>query len=231
MLSLHAPEASGAIIAQGLYRLHNHPDGAIRPPLYGLRLDELYNVTTGHDNFTFNFDHASSAMYLYYAGTWIHIFGQSYGGRDVGGAYAADNYLGVYQIDFLYNIGVQLVPGDDDVMVELPPGPNYNFGTLIPPASVPAPFQGTTTLRDGHYTGAQKDFRFGDTDNDLGHRGFPGLSGWGWLFHKNPAQTSFYPYVADSDWLFTAELVPTPSAVALVGAAIGLATVRRRRSL
>lgn len=216
-----AGAAQGAMIVPGTYELHNHPDGSARPPLYGLRLDELVNVTSNHDIFTFDFDHPSSAMFLDYTGSTVRIYGQTYGGRDTGSSYAADSHLGVYVIDFIYTIGVGLEPGDDDVVVNLPPGDSYNYGTIEAPSGQ------LYSLRDGHYDGAQRDFRFGDTDNDLGHRGFAGLSGWGWLFHA-PVGEPYGEYVANSDWLFTAELVPAPGVgtMALVGGAM---MMRRRR--
>lgn len=212
--------SASATISTGLYQLHNHPDGSARPPLYGLRLDELYDVTGDHDIFTFDFDHASSSMWMSYTGTTIHIWGLAWGGRDTGGTYAADGYQGIYTIDFLYDLGVQLEPGDDDVIVD-PPSGSYNYGTML------TPLGDIVSLRDGHYSGPQRDFRFGDEDNDLGHRGHAGLSGWGWMFHALPGH-SYYPYVENSDWLFTATLVPTPGALALVGMG-GVLMTRRRR--
>ncbi len=92
---LTAGKAQAAIINYGTYQLHNHPDGNQRPPFYGLRLDELYNATGGHDVFTWDFDHDDgvnqSAMFLTYEPTMrgerIRIFGTSWGGRDGGVAY------------------------------------------------------------------------------------------------------------------------------------------------
>lgn len=209
--------AGAAIIQQGTYRLHNHPDGSARPPLYGLRLDELYDVTANHDVFTFNFDAPGSAMYMDFTGSAIHIYGVSWGGRDVGNDYANDAYRGFYTIDFLYDRVVGIVPGDDDLFVE-PPYHQYNLGSII------TPLNDAIQLRDGHYSGDQLNFRFGDTDNDLGHRGFAGLSGWGWMFHGPYGS----PYHENSDWLFTAELVPAPGAAALVLVAAGIMARRRR---
>ena len=75
---------------------------------------------------------------------------------------------------------------------------------------------------DGGFT-----FRLGNEDNDAGHRGFAGISGWGWLVH-HPETLG---HIAASDFLFTAELlpnIPTPGAAGLLLAAgLGL---RRRRS-
>jgi len=211
--------AMGDIVAYGNYRLHNHPDGAERPPLYGMRLDELFNATANHDVFTFNFDHALSNMQLDYTPTTIHIYGVVFGGRDNGGDYANDAYRGLYTIDFTYNFGLGLAPGDDDVMVN--PGTHYNYGTITAPGGT------AFNLRDGHYSGGQPDFRLGDEDNDAGHRGFDGLSGWGWLFFQ--AQGGSYINHASDDWLFTATLTPTPGAAALMGLGAAAGLRRRRR--
>lgn len=211
-----ASSQAAVIVVPGLYQLHNHPDGSARPPLYGMRLDELYNATANHDIFTFDFDHAMSNMKMMITSTSIHIYGQAYGGRDNGGTYAADVYAGVYSIDFTYSIGVSAKPGDDDWWVKYPNPMMQNSGTI------------TTTL--GHVINLvdkpQGDyyFRLGDEDNDAGHRGFSGISGWGWLNHGPSGST----HVDSSDWLFTAELIPTPGSFALLGLA-GLVAVRRKR--
>ncbi len=211
--------AQAAFISQGTYQLHNHPDGNARPPLYGAKLNELYNPTNDLDVFTFDFDAPGKAMYLDYNGSSIHIYGTALGGRDIGTTYANDQFLGTYTFNFTYAWGVGLAPGDDDLLVDLPTN-KYNYGSLV------TPLGDVVSLRDGHYSGDQPDFRFGDEDNDAGHRGFAGLSGWGWLFVKFPGGE--YTYTQDSDWLFTATLVPTPGAGALVGA-VGLLGLRRRR--
>lgn len=212
--------ASAAYIAPGTYELHNHPDGSARPPAYGLRLDELVDMTPGHDKFTFDFDHPQSAMFLDYTGDTVRIYGQMYGGLDTGTEYAIDENLGIYTVDFIYTIGVGLEPGDDDVVVNLPGADQYNYGTLL------TPNRGLFSLKDGHYTGDRRDFRFGDEDDDQGHRGFDGLSGFGWLFHAPPGE-DYGEYRNASDWLFTATLVPTPGAAGL--ALVGLVCAARRR--
>jgi hypothetical protein len=211
--------ASATPIATGLYQLRNHPDGNQNPPLYGLRLDELVNATGNHDVFTFDFNHASSNMQMTYNGSTIHIFGQAYGGRDIGSGYANDIHRGIYLIDFTYSIGVANVPGDDDVYVN--PGNSYNYG------SIQRPNGSTVLLRDGHYGNGQPDFRLGDEDNDAGHRGFAGISGWGWLFTNTGPNGSYVNHASD-DWLFTANLVPTPGSAALLGLG-ALAAGRRNR--
>jgi hypothetical protein len=208
---------ASATIAPGTYQLFNHPDGNQNPPPYGLRLDELYDATTSHDVFTFDFNHPSSYVTMTYTGSTITITGNARGGRDAGTVHAADAYLGLYSFNFVYNIGVGLAPGDDDVLVN-PAIAGSNTGWIM------TPLGDTIALRDesnGDFT-----FRLGDEDNDLGHRGFAGISGWGWLTH-GPSTAS---HVHDSDWIFTVgPLVPSPSAAG--GLVLGgvLAARRRRR--
>lgn len=210
-----ASMASAAPIVAGTYQLQNHPDASLDPPPYGARLDELYDVTAGADNFTFDFEHASSNMQLDYNGSnSIHIYGDAYGGRDIGGDYDMNPvtglpYLGVYSFDFLYNVGVGLVPTDDDVWAMT--ATNSNFGTVSTPLSDTF---NLFDVADGNYT-----FRLGDENDDLGHRGFPGISGWGWL------GVQFGDNSGTLDWIFTA--VPEPSTGLLL--VLGLGVISRRR--
>ncbi len=211
-----AAAAHGAVIVNGTYQLRNHPDGAARPPLYGLRLDELYNATASHDIFTFNFDHAMSNMRMDVTNTTIRIYGVTMGGRDTGGSYAADAYNGLYTVDFTYSIGVGPKPSDDDRWVKYGAPDMQNSGTIM------TPLGHTIALRDKSNGSYQ--FRLGDEDNDAGHRAFAGISGWGWLNH-GPAGS---PHIDSSDWLFTANLIPTPGSLALLGLG-GLVAARRKR--
>ena len=210
--------ASGAVLMPGQYVLHNHPDGNAVPPPYGMKLDELYNVTADHDIFTFNFDDAASSMVMDVTATTIHIYGASFGGRDIGGDYAVDPFRGVYAIDFLYTVGVQPVVGDDDMEVRAPSV--SNFGTIH------TPLGDTIALTDktGNDGDAGRSFRLGDEDNDLGHRGYNGISGWGWLTHGPDPMA----HIDDSDWLFTATKVPAPVRRCRSVLA-GLAGLRRKR--
>ncbi len=211
-----ASAASGAIIAPGLYELHNHPDGAAIPPPYGMRLDELYNTSPDHDIFTFNFDDPGSNMQMMVTATTIHIFGVSVGGWDIGGGYDAGPTFGLYTIDFLYTVGVMPSPGDDDVQVVAPSG--TNFGTIL------TPLGDLIALVDQQGQDPGLNFRLGDENDDLGHRGHPGISGWGWLTHGPPGSS----HVPNSDWIFTATLIPSPGAASVL--ALGaLAAGRRRR--
>lgn len=201
------------------YDLYNHPDGDANPPPYGLRLDELYNVTGNHDIFSFNFNDAASQMRMEYdtVANTINIFGRVLGGRDNGDSYAADQYLGVYLVNFTYTLGVQTASGDDDLIVDTLN--NANSGTII------TPLGDTISLYDER-GGNSFSFRFGNEDNDAGHRGFNGLSGWGWLNHHSRTN-----HIASGDWLFTAvpSDIPTTGTFALIALG-GLFSTTRRRS-
>jgi hypothetical protein len=209
-----AATATPLLLMPGTYRLHDHPDGELAPPTYGLRLDELYNVASGTDRFAFSFDHPGAdvrlTLTLVSASNWtISIFGTAFGGRIVNHQFDPAN-SGFAEIDFTYHMA-HFVPGDDDLIVDTPTG--ANTGTIT--------FRGTTyglfdKANDEDYT-----FRLGNEDDDQGHREFDGISGWGWVV----------PTVSGAhvgDFIFTVE-IPGPGGVAMLGAA-GFLGGRRRRT-
>jgi hypothetical protein len=217
-----APSARADFLPHGTYTLGSHPSTGDNPPPLGLRLDRLFD-TPG--KFAFDFNHSLSNMQMTWDGTNIHIFGDAYGGHDGGTVFANDGYQGVYQVDFTYRATVtEFASGDVALLVEFDPA--LNNGSITSPGTIPGGEQ-TVALWD----------RGDPTNNSFylayNHRGFAGLSGYGWLdFPGRPDH-------ALADWLFTAELngggggpnvIPAPGAVIL--AAMGLGTmgfVRRRR--
>lgn len=213
--------AAAASLPAGTYQLGNHPDGNQRPPLYGLRLDGLYGVNS--EEYTFDFDDARSDMRMTVTATTIRIFGEAWGGEDIGSVYASNTKTGLYEIDFLYSVGVGLAAGDDDRIVI---AANYaNTGTIVAPNG-----HGTTHLAS--YNGSHSfGFRLGDEDNDAGHRGFSGISGWGWLAISGTAGGP-YTHTDSQDWLFTVGdmIIPLPSAGGMGLAGLMLLGVRRRRA-
>ena len=63
-------------------------------------------------------------------------------------------------------------------------------------------------------------------DDDLGHSGYVGISGWGWLKHGTPPVN-----VPQSDWLFVVDpnpYIPTPGSIGL-SAIVAAPVVRRVR--
>ena len=232
---LEPAPAHAAMLMPGFYALSNHPDGLIDPPPYGARLDELYDATIGlPDDFTFNFDYVSasfsSAMWLTVTETspgryTLTISGESWGGRDLGGVYANDIYEGVYEFFFEYVVGAKdHFNGDDDIVVD--PMDFTDAQGAANTGWVKTPLGDTILLaddKDGAFS-----FRFGDEDDDLGHRGFSGISGWGWLKHGSTPPLVNEPL---SDWIFTAEksLVPTPGSVVMLAIASLFAFPSRRR--
>ncbi|CAN5847179.1 hypothetical protein BH11PLA1_BH11PLA1_14490 [soil metagenome] len=207
-----------AALSPGVYRLANHPDGTARPPSYGLRLDELYDVTAGNDEFTLDFDHALSSVWMTVTANTISISGMAWGGRDIGTEYANDQDRGVYSFSFTYNVGVGLAPGDDDLNVSSPS--ESNFGSITTA-------RGQTFALSDNFMGVGT-FRLGDEDNDLGHRGFAGTSGWGWLEIGNGPNGALQRRAGSADdFLFTV-IIPSPGALALAGMGGMLASRRRR---
>ena len=174
------------------------------------------NATGGHDVFTLDFDHPLSSVTLTYTGTTIHIQGVATGGRDVGGSYASDAFLGLYTIDFLYTLGVMPVMGDDDVWVNT--ANHVNSGSIVlPDASV------VSLVDERGATGSRCAGRRGTTTR--APQGRRGISGWGWMSYAGASVV----HVESTDWLFTmTRNIPTPGSAAL--GLMGLAVFTRASS-
>lgn len=216
-------------LAEGIYELHNHDAGVARPPGYGLRLDELIDVTGDHDIFTFDFDHELSDIRIHVTDDAISIFGTVYGGLNEGNDYAGQ-YVGLWQVEFSYSNYI-FSPGDDDRQT-IGPAPDDHYGGISQMFGDESFFHLQDEAGSNPYS-----FRLGDEDDDDGHRGHDGISGWGWLNHA-PAADGFdplsqiFPHNYESDWLFTVggrvDDVPEPGTAAILGLA-GIALLRRRR--
>lgn len=176
-------------LTDGTYVLNNHPDGAAPGPRYGLRLDGL-NTGDDSDIFTFDFEADGAQLKMTIDGNSVHIFGIVFGGQLNGSEYADDN-SGFWAIDFTYT-GITPVDGDDDIQVAA--GDAAVSGGTITPLFGP---DRDVAIDLSDKAGANPfSFRLGDEDNDQGHRGFDGISGWGWIETNGE-------YLTHSDWLFT----------------------------
>jgi hypothetical protein len=183
------PPGLNSVIQVGTYQLCNHPDGTVRPPLYGLRLDELFDVSQGHDRFTFDFEAEGALMLLEFDGTSLRIHGTAFGGLDTGGSYDPE-MSGLVEIDFTYPV-VETAFGDDDLVVLAPLG---GSGSLVwmPGTEDEVIFPLVEKANEDGLA-----FRLGNETSDDGHRRHDGVSGWGWLSHAN-----IDDQVTTSDWLF-----------------------------
>lgn len=214
---LIVPQAQA--ITVGTYLLHNHPDGGIAPPLYGFRLDGLLGDAS--KEYTFDFDHIGSNMTLNWDGSKIVIDGTAFGGEDGGLTYVAGT-TAIWDIHFEYSIGISQ-PGSDGGLKDLfVMSDNQNFGTI-------SSSFGSWELEDQSNNSGLA-FQFGD-ENGGGHRGFSGISGWGWVNHGSDCIAGDCSHIYASDWLFTAESVaiPVPTPIWLLSIGLfGMAVLNRR---
>lgn len=216
------------VLANGIYVLGNHPDGGAQPPLYGLRLDGLgsggvYTFDFSDDVADNDDDGAGMLMNLMVdtsdpTNSSIRIHGTVFGGLNSGSGYGTDG-VGLWDVDFTYGLtdgsGIQ-VAGDGRIFVQ-PENNTQNNGTITPLF--------TDTLFTSGTPIALVDFinpPSGTVFNlNTGHRGFAGVSGWGWLTHGSDPNN----HISASDWLFTVDPTPIPAPGAAFLAAFGMAAV------
>ncbi len=210
------------------YYLFSHPDGNQRPPKYGLRLDELFDITSNHDVFTFDFSHPDSDMRLRYndndtpndlSDDEVRIFGTVFGGLDAGTSYDPD-YSGLWIVDFTYRDNI----ASGDPMIEVNESLNNNGyiqSTFGMGNNEPISLWDEAGSHDFS-------FKFNNVDNHrLGGHGMSGpewFVGWGWLNHHDPNQ-----HVYDSDWLFVGQAVPEPASLLALAAGVGAILARKRK--
>jgi hypothetical protein len=216
--------AQAAVIDYGTYQLNNHPNAAMASPGYGLRLDGLLDGDSGKV-YTFDFDDSRSDVKMTWDGTAISIFGDVWGGRDTGSSYggSGNDAARLWDLNFTYDMGVSEAGGQSSVTVS-----------------------GTDMLNTGSIASDLGLFDLTDVGNPMhhytfklafDHRGFSGISGWGWLNHcvsdddtvgaVAGADCAVHEY--SSDFLFTATKVPEPSTIAILMAGLAGLAIRRRK--
>ena len=230
-IGLCADFAIGNVMGPGTYSLNNYPGGVSRSPYYGLRINELVDVTPGKlDVFTFDFNHPQSNMFLDFDGSTFHIRGTAFGGLNHGRGYSTDT-AGLWNIDFTYG-GVTTAAGGTNLVV--PVGQRPNSGTISfignPESNQVARLLGPGPISLFDYAPSTAySFRLGDDVTADGRGGSQtGMVGSGWV-----TRSGGHTNAASFDWLFGVSPVPVPGAIFL--AVVGLASAgavrlgRRRR--
>lgn len=174
-------------LADGEYVLRNHPvvGDPTPPPFFGLRLDKLFG---GKTPITFDFNHAQSdmRMRLENGGATVVIYGTTWGGQDTGASFA---FAGLWDVYFKYNNKASVVAGDDDIEVK---GANVELSSgTISPNYTTTDFTNGQVFNLGDKADGGYSFRLGNENNDLGHRGHNGISGWGWITHNGDGVMSY----------------------------------------
>jgi hypothetical protein len=164
------------------YNLDYHPEGGENPPPYGFRLDVLagYLGLSALNQYTFDVNNVggtvgNNGLQLVHdtvAGT-MHITGYIIGGYDNDGNNPSTrDFEEEWYLDFIYS-NITSVLGDDDFWTI--PAAGVGAGTLRREAN------GDIFGLDSKdkTTNPMFSFRFGDKNDDLGHRDVLGMSGWG----------------------------------------------------
>lgn len=217
----------------GLYQLGNHPDGNAQPPRYGARIDNLF----GSAPFTFDFECDDCGMFMDYDGSTIDIFGMAFGGHpDGGGGYDDDEFDGLYEFDVSYDMADVVEndgDGDSDGLQDIgrlgeTGAPIGTLEFMMPTGGDSPPPVTMWDLMDKQGSHPAS-LRIGDEDDDMGHRGHPGISGWGWLMFRESGEDEFVMAQGAQDWLFTARRIPVPAPGSTALVLLGLAVLARKR--
>lgn len=215
----------------GLYELGNHPEGNKAPPEYGSRIDRLFA-----DVGVFLFDYECDAcdMRMDYSPGSIRIFGHAFGGEPEGGGFIDNEFDGLYFWDVTYEVAAPVEDDDDGLQDIGQPDETGNpdgIGTLEFLSATGGDDLPDITMWDlmDKKGGHPNSLRVGDEDGDMGHRGFPGISGWGWLKVRESGTTGpFEDAHGAQDFLFIARRIPVPAPATAILLMLGLAALGTR---
>lgn len=207
--------AGPTVIAE--FAIHDHPEAGLLPPSYALRLDEVF----GGDPATYSadtFENATLTVMQDGAGAFsINISGTFFGGPDNG-----SDWVNPFEIEVSMNYTANVV--------ELANGWQVNGFTTMNSGTFTRVDTNQSVTLYGMESMNVGDGPIGSTfvfASD-GHRIDGDDSTWvgrGWLTSNTDGSAIGDPA---QDWLFSATIIPAPSALALLGMG-GLAAARRRR--
>ena len=234
---LTAASASATPFEIGSYDLGNHPFGNARDPTYGFRLDNLYDsIGASVGVFTFDFECSACGVTMVYDGNSIAISGIVSGGEpDGGGGYVNNEFDGLYRINNVVYPNVVDLENDGSGLQDIgimgvtggPIGTLRFLGDGVD--ALPSLTMWELMDKNDVARGFPNSFRVGNEDDDLGHRGHPGISGWGWVLIKADGTNDFVDPGGAQDWLFTARRVSVPAPGSVVLLLLGLAALGTRR--
>lgn len=238
-----ASTASADPVVLQQFSLADHPDGSARPPVYGLRLDNIFTAgtTSAGDTgvaggvggiTTFSFNHPGAGVILRVLDTTgngvadaINISGTVFGGVDVGSSYGFG--AGLYALDFTFTNDVTKVEGPQGGWTA---SKDYlGNGSLVALAGNADVAEGTNFNLYQQTKDGAADFEFLRDGHRLGsHPSFMDMFvGRGWLtYHSGGNKVN-----GTQDFLFVGTIIPLPGSAGLAFAGLGLVALRRRRTV
>jgi CubicO group peptidase (beta-lactamase class C family) len=200
------------------YEINDHPQGGFAPPVYALRLDNVL----GFELASFSADVFNDATLTVIQDSntndlYIDIAGTFHGGEEVGDAWAT-----TFDISASFRYSANVVATANGWAVDGFSLLNNGTITRLDTNETTTWYGMEDALGDNGpagnaFTFAADGFRIDNDDSTW--------VGRGWLTQNDDGSMTAPPA---QDWIFTANLIPAPSAMALFGFA-GIATMRRRR--